>query len=270
MIFPRLLSIEIRKTLKHPALWLGLAALLALLAMFILISHLQIANGFRTGSGGLEKDVLSGLAFYNWISVLVYAIAASVISAFDYPDRSIQLWLTRGATRPRLLCARLLTILLFGMLMICFTIVALLGLGALSRMVFFGNVDAGNLNVSALPLVILRMFWSSTPYLALTVLFAVVSRSPLFAAGGTIVYGSVFEMLAMQAADKFPTLVRYLPISLAGALQTFNASVDRATSPLTAEAAIMPELRAVILIGILFMAINALSLVIFSRQDLGG
>jgi hypothetical protein len=154
--------------------------------------------------------------------------------------------------------------------MVCFTVAALLGLGAISRILSFGVVDASNLNLSALPLAILRVFWSSIPYLALTVLFAIISRSPLFAAGGTIVYGSVFEMLAMQAANRFPTLVRYLPASLTGVLQTFNASLDHAAAPLPADAAIMPEMRAVLLIGLLFVAISTASFVIFSRQDLGG
>lgn len=270
MTFLRLLTIETRKTLKHPALWLGLGALLFLLTMFIWIDHAQIARGYQESTGGLEQDLLNGLAFFHWIGVLVYAVTASVIAAFDYPDRSIQLWLNRGFSRTILLLARSTTILFFGLLMVCFTVAALMGLGAISRIIFFGAVDTSNLNLSALPLVILRLFWSSIPYLALTVLFAVISRSPLFAAGGTIVYGGLFEMLAMQAANRFPTLVRYLPASLSGALQTFNATLDRAAAPLPADAAIMPEMRAVILIGILFIAISTTSFVIFSRQDLGG
>src|SRR5512142_481746 len=107
----RLLTIEIRKTLKHPALWIGLGALVFLMGFAMLIDHAQIARGFRPGSGGIERDLIAGLAFFNWIGILTYAVTASVISAFDYPDRSIQLWLTRGVSRPRLLFARLMTIL---------------------------------------------------------------------------------------------------------------------------------------------------------------
>lgn len=269
-MLPRLFFIEIRKTLKHPALWLGLASLLLLLAAFTLISHLQVAYGYREASGGLEKDVLSGLAFYNWISVLIYAVTGSVIVAFDYPDRSVQLWLMRGVSRPVLLFARLLTTLCFGLAIVCFTVAALIGLGAISRTLLFGIVDASNLNVSALLPAILRIFWCAIPYLALTVLFAVVSRSPLFAAGATIVYGSVIELLAVQASDRFPNLVRYLPISLSQVLQTFNLSIDRATPRLFTDTAIRSEMQATIIIGILFITISALSFTIFSRQDLGG
>jgi len=269
-MFLRMLLIETRKTLKHPALWLGMLALTLLLAFEIMVTHLQIANGYRPAVGGLEQDLLNGLEFFGWIGVLVYSVVASVISAFDYPDRSIQLWLTHGVSRPVLLFARLTTILFFGLLMVCFTVAAILGLSVISRNLFFGTVDASNLNLSALLPTILRVFWTSLPYLTLTVLLAIISRSPMFAAGGTIVYGTVFEVFGMRLGSKFPTLVRYLPISLTKVLQAYNGVLDRSVPPLPIEAMTMPESRAIILIGVIFIILSAVSLVIFSRQDLGG
>lgn len=269
-MFLHMLSIEIRKTLRHPALWMGLAALLFLFAMFLWISHLQVARGELAASGGLEEDLITGLALYNWIGVLVYAVTGSVIAAFDYPDRSIQLWLARGVTRPILLFARLTAILLFGLMIVCFTLAALLGLGALSRMFVFGTVEASQLNPSAFLPVILRVFWGGVPYLALTVLFAVISRSPLFAAGGTVVYGTVIEPLAPALGERFAWLIRYMPASLSQVLQTHNSILDRAATQFSPDAAGVPEPRAILVIGILFLFINIASLVIFSRQDVGG
>lgn len=269
-MFLPMLSIEIRKTLRHPALWLGLAVLLFLLGMFLWISHLQVAQEELTASGGLEEDLLTGLTLYNWISVLVYAVAASVIAAFDYPDRSIQLWLARGVTRPILLFARLTVILFFGLMIVCFTFAALLGLGALSRMFVFGTVEASQLNPSGFLPAILRVFWGGIPYLALTVLFAVISRSPLFAAGGTVVYGTVIEPLAPALGERFAWLIGYMPASLSQVLQTHNPILDRAVTELSLDAASMPEPHAILVIGIIFLLINITSLVIFSRQDLGG
>ena len=80
-----------------------------------------------------------GLIFYNWIGILVYAIIGAVIAAFDYPDRSIQIYLNRGVPRSTLLSARLVSILFFGLLLSGFTLAALLGLGYLSRLVYFGG-----------------------------------------------------------------------------------------------------------------------------------
>jgi len=269
-MFLRLLNIEIRKTLKHPALWIGLGALVFLLSFIVFINHAQITGGYEPAVGGLEQDLLKGLAFFNWIGIIVYAVTASVITAFDYPDRSIQLWLMRGISRPILLLARLVVVLFFGLTIICLAVIAILGFAALSRSLFFGAVDASNLNFSALLPAILRLFWSSVPYLALTVLFGVVSRSPLFAAGGTIVYGTVFEFLAARLSHRFPTLIRYLPASLAQVLQTYNILLDHTAPPLPLDAGIMPEMRAILVIGMISIVLGVVSLHIFSHQDLGG
>jgi hypothetical protein len=268
MTLLHLLGIETRKTRKHPALWIGLLALLLLLGLFTLVRHLQIARGVQAVPGGLEKDLLSGLAFYNWTGVLVYAVIGAVIAAFDYPDRSIQLWLGRGVGRPLLLLARLLAMLFFGLLMVCYAVAVLLALGILSRFLLFGVVESSNLDLSALLPVILRLFWSALPYLGLALLLAVVSRSPLLAAAGTIVYGCVFEMLALQADGRFPVIVRYLPASLSQVLQASNVTLDRAAVPMDVTG--MPPQQAFLCIGILFVALSAAALVIFLRQDLGG
>jgi hypothetical protein len=114
------------------------------------------------------------------------------------------------------------------------------------------------------------VFWSGLPYLALTVLFAVISRSPLFAAGGTIIYGTVIENLLANLENRFPTLVRYLPSQLAQVLQINNLTLDRTALPLPLDAAVMPEARAILAIGIIFIILSAVALAIFSRQDLGG
>jgi hypothetical protein len=270
VIWPRLLGIETRKTLKHPALWSGLLALFLLLGIFTLVSHLQVARGVRTVQGGLEKDLLAGLAFYHWTGVLVYAVIGSVIVAFDYPDRSLQLWLARGIGRPLLLSARLATMLFFGLLVVCFVVAALLALGALSRFLLFGSIASSNLDLAALLPATLRVFWSGLPYLALALLLAVLSRSPLVTASGMIVYGCVFEMLAMQAGARFPALIRYLPASLSQSLQTSNAALDRAALAAPLDATLMSPAQAILWIGVLFAALSVVSLIIFLRQDLGG
>jgi ABC-type transport system involved in multi-copper enzyme maturation permease subunit len=268
-MFLRLISIETRKTLKHPALWIGLGGLGLLLAVITLIEHAQTANGYQP-AGGLAQDLLTGLSYFSWIGILVYAVTASVISAFDYPDRSLQLWLTRGVPRFMLLLARLTVILFFALLMVCFAMLAMLGLAALSRLLFFGSPFDASLNPLALLPAILRVFWGALPYLALTVLLAVIGRSPLFATGGAIVYGTVLESLLARLADRFPTLVRYLPAQLAQVLQIHNLALDRFAPPLPPDAASMPEARAIFAIGAIFIILSSIALIIFSRQDLGG
>ena len=80
----------------------------------------------------------------------------------------------------------------------------------------------------------------------------------------------VLEFFAARLSDRFPTLVRYLLASLSQVLQTHNTILDRAAPPLPLDAAIMPEPRAIILIGVIFIILCTASFAIFSHQDLGG
>jgi hypothetical protein len=116
----------------------------------------------------------------------------------------------------------------------------------------------------------LRIYWSSLPYLALTMLFAVISRSPFFAAGGTIIYRTVLESILMRLGDRFPTLVRYLPAQLAQVLQIQNVTLDRLALLPLRDTAIMPETQAILAIGVTFIILSSVSIFLFSRQDLGG
>ena len=268
-MFFHLFFIEARKTFRHPALWVGSLGLVFLLAVIILIEHAQVSGGYRADAG-LAQDILVGLSYFGWIGILVYAVTASVIAAFDYPDRSIQIWLTRGVPRTMLLFARLTVILFFGLLLVAFSVAVMLGISTLLRLLSFGSLDGTNLNWGALLPAILRIFWGAVPYLAMTMLFGVISRSPLFAAGATIVYGTVLENLLAKLADRFPSLIRYLPGQLAQVLQENNWNLDRLAPAIEPGAAVMPEARAILFIGFIFLTIITVALVVFSRQDLGG
>lgn len=267
-MFLRQMSIEIRKTVKHPALWIGLAALLFLLMLFTTVHHSQIKYGFISANGGLEQDLLAGLSFYNWIGGFVYAVTVSVITAYDYPG--LRLWLSRGMSRPTLLFARLTLILLMTAVMICFSIFATLALAALSRNWFFGAVDISRLNTAEVLPVILRIFWSSLPYLSLTMLLAVISRSPIFAAGGAIIYVNVVEKLLLSVSDRYPSLTRYLPGQLSLVLQNQNYMLDRTASSLVLDTRNITELVALLSIGVISVILFCLCFWIFSRQDLSG
>jgi len=161
-------------------------------------------------------------------------------------------------------------ILLISGLIILFMVVATLALSALSRSLFFGAVDISRLSTAALLPIFLRTFWISLPYLALTVLLAIVSHSPIFAGGGMIVYANVFERLLMSVSDRYPLLTRFLPGNLSMALQINYYTIDRTVSRPIFHPPLMVEPQAILAIGIIFTILCAFSFVIFSRQDLGG
>ena len=101
-MFLRLLAIETRKLLKNPALGVEVSILAFIFAAYFIIRYVTIADAVRNGlvnTRGLELDLQVGLGLFGNLSVLFYAATAAIISAYDYPDRSIQMWLVRGAPR---------------------------------------------------------------------------------------------------------------------------------------------------------------------------
>jgi len=272
-MFLRLLSIEVRKLLKHPILWLEFAGLVLIMAAYFAARYALIANSVRNGlvnTRGLETDLQIGLGLFSFMSILFYASTAALISAYDYPELGIQMWLTRGVPRSLLMLARLAVTLLFGLLLVSFAVFTILGVATVARTVFLGGYTAKDLNWAQLLPAILRVFWASLPYQAMTVLFAVISRSPLFAAGGTLVFRTVLENLLANLADRFPALIHLLPSRLGYSLQFNVYQLDRTAKAMSLDKQFLTEPQAMLVIGALFILMSGISLIIFSRQDWGG
>lgn len=269
----RLLTIETRKLLKHPLLWLELAGLLGIFSLYFAARYAMMANSVRHGlinTRGLELDLQVGIGLFVFLSILFYAATAALVSAYDFPDRGVQVWLMRGVPRSTLVLARLITVLFFGFALVTVSFLSTLGIAALMRTLFLGSYSAHDLNwVQVFP-AILRVFWGAVPYLALTVLFAVISRSPLFAAGGTLVFRSVVENLLQRLADRLPMLVRLFPSQLMFVLEFNTYKIDRGALPMTLSEQFLTEPQAALAITGLLLLFGGLAVVIFSRQDWGG
>lgn len=201
---------------------------------------------------------------------MVYAVTASVISAFDYPDRSIQLWLTRGVPRSMLLLSRLIVTLFFVLILVCFAVFAI----PVYRFALAPRILRQCGCIQSQP----ERF--PVRYSSCVLECAALSRADGFVRGHqplAALRGRWDDRLwyraqtrATNLSNRFPTLIRYLPSSLSQVLQINNFALDLSAPVLPQDAAIMPEARAVLLIGIIFIILSTISLAIFSRQDLGG
>lgn len=260
-MFLRLLTIETRKLFKHPLLWLETGALAVLFGIYY-AARLGLARG--QNAPGPETDLQAGLEFFNFFSVFFIATTTAFISAYDIPERGIQMWLARGVPRPLLILSRLVVALGAALLLISAAMLLLRGEAALARSIFTGGVGAAN--TAEIPGNILRLFWGAVPYLALTVLLASLSRSAPFAAGGTVVFRTVLENLLNSQSARFASLMRFSPAHLALALQTKILSPAQ-TAP---GEAYLNEPQAILAIGVLLVLASLLSLAIFARQDWGG
>ncbi len=272
-MFLRLFTIEIRKLFKHPLLWLGFAGLIGIFVLYFAARDAVLvrtaSNGLRDARG-LELDLQAGLELFSFLSILFYAAEAAFVSAYDYPDRGVQIWLARGVPRPLLMLTRMVVVLLLGLTLVTVSIFAILSSAMLMHTLFLGSYTTQNLNWAQIPPTILRVFWGSAPYLTLTVLLAVISRSPLFAAGGILIYRTVLENLLLHFSDRFPYLMRLLPSQLAFVLYSNIYTFDRAAPPVALTSHFLTEPPASLAITGLLVLFSAMALVIFSYQDWGG
>jgi ABC-type transport system involved in multi-copper enzyme maturation permease subunit len=272
-MFLRLLDIETRKLLKHPLLWLEFAALLGIFSLYFAVRFALIASAVRQGlsdTRGLEFDLQIGLGLFSFLGILFQAATASLVCAGDYPDNNVQMWLARGVPRPLLVLARLFITLAFGFVLVVVAVFATLGQGALMRTIFLGGYSTQNLDWAQVLPAILRMYWATVPYLALSALLAAAGRSPLFAAGGALVFRTVLENLLLNLIDRFPRLIRLLPVLLAFVLEYNTWRVDRSAHALPLGDQFVTEPQAILAISALLLLCGGLSIFFFSRQDWGG
>ncbi len=273
-MFLRLLDVEWRKLLKHPLLWLEFAGLVGILAMYFTLRYALLVSPARHGMPieprSLLLDLQDGLELFGFLSILFYAASASLITSYDFPERGIQAWLVRGVPRPLLILARLVIVLVVGVLLVALATFATLGLSGLAHLAFLGSFTADKLDWSQLPLTVLVTAWGSVPYLALSVLLAVASRSPLFAAGGAVVFRTALENSLLHLGDRFPALVPFLPAQLALALQVHTDPLQRAAPAAVLDQPLLGESQAALAIGALLVLFAAASAILFTQQDWGG
>lgn len=272
-MFLHLLSIETRKLLKHPWLWLGFLGLIGFFGLYYSARYAMLATAVRNGlvdTRGLELDLQVGIGLFSFLSILFYSATAALVSAYDFSDRGVQMWLVRGVPRSLLMLTRLVVVMTFGFVLVTVAACASLGFGALMRSLFLGSYSAQNLNWFEIFPAILRVFWGAAPYLALTVLLASISRSPLFAAGGALVFRTVLENLLMRLGDRFPSFTRLLPSQLAFVLEFYTYPLDRTAKAMHLGDTFLTEPQAALAIGALLLLFGSLSIVIFTCQDWGG
>ncbi len=266
-MYLRLLDIEARKLIRQPLAWLGLAALVGILAMYFVARYGLLA---RSGGEDLmrarswEFDLETGLVLFRFVGIIFLAAASALVGAYDLDEHGIQLWLTRGVPRSLLMLARMLVVLLVGLGIVAIAMSGSLAVGSLARIVFVGDAGVQNPDWRLLIETVLRVAWGAAPYMALTTFLAIATRSALYGAGGAIVFRTVVENILPGLADRFPTLVRLLPAQLALAMEAdLHGSAVTAT-PLLG----LPQAAASI--GILLLVFCSLTLIVFSRQDWGG
>lgn len=279
--------VEHQKLFKRAVLWVEVS-LLALVVIAINIIVFVVAQSLGSNENLRVEGASSILDFLTWPGALLQGLRLSAgpnaggmlviilvgaIFGQEYTWRTLSLWLSRGVSRPVLLGAKLLALVL-PLLLIVMT--PLLVGGALTAFFSYhltGHIPYDQVNWIQLGVGILRTAFTLLPYLSLAFLLAVASRSTMVVIGVGLAYSLLVESIAGQllglVGGTFARIGQYLPAGLANSLMGQNASmvtitVDDAT---TVTQHVTPEAAAwgIALYTLFFLG---LSILIFQRQDL--
>jgi ABC-type transport system involved in multi-copper enzyme maturation permease subunit len=166
---------------------------------------------------------------------LLALVLVGVVTAQEYPWRTLNLAVGHGTPRGRVMAAKLLAIFtaLAGWL-----VVLMLAVGAFTAFTtrqFTGSLDFGSVNPVLLGLSILRTILALAPYVTLTFCLALATRSMVTAIGVVAGYSLVVEPLFLQliglAGGGISGLASWLPMMLGSTLLKANDPTGAMLSP---------------------------------------
>jgi ABC-type transport system involved in multi-copper enzyme maturation permease subunit len=279
-----LYSNENTKLFRRALYWVGLAVLLGMgMAIFgFFFAAVQIPE-FSENLPPEQIVMFKGMltwpaSFYtalqlSWSSIgvggLLTFLLVGVVTAQEYPWRTLNLTVGHGTPRARVLAAKLLSVFtaLAGWMLLL-----MLAVGAFTAFTTWqmgGSLDLGSVNIGHLGMSMLRQLLALTPYVALTFCLAVATRSAVAAigvvAGSSLIVEPLFIQLNAVTGGGLSGATAYLPMMLSQSL--LKANELGAAGMLGAGGGMNPETAAAaiaVYTGVFLLS----AFVIFRRQDL--
>ncbi len=277
-MFWQLLRLENDRTFRRLLPWVGLLCALvpSVLTLTLLFAFLagtpEMPRQSFTWPGGIANMLRfaagSGAGYGYGLYLLV--ILTAIIMGQDYSWRTVQLWLSRGCARSHLLIARFAQLALAALLIT----LAFLLVGIVLALIFASlsqsRIDFSALDLAQLLLSYLRTAYSMLPYLALTLLIAVLTRSTVVAIGAGIVFMAAIEVslsfLLPALGEGFARVSQFFPYALALNLNQENLALAHTAVKHTA---LQPSpLVAVLCITAYTLVLFGITVWAFRRQDL--
>jgi ABC-2 type transport system permease protein len=277
-MFWNILRMESDKVFRRRLLWIGLVIVLALTSIFFLIifnvDHSASNARYWVWPGGLT----SALAFANGYSpgygyaAYVLAVVAGLVTGQEYSWRTMQLWLSHGVPRPLLLLAKFVLALAAVLLVV----LAFMLVGALVSIILtyqpHGGTNTNALDVGALLLSYLRTCYGLLPYVSLTFLLVIVSRSAVVAISGVILFMLAIELpltgILPRLGSGYAQAVQFLPFGLAQAMNQQNYAAAHLPMTTFVSAGQVNPVVAAICIAVYTLAFCGIALWVFQRQNL--
>ncbi|HZU70640.1 MAG TPA: ABC transporter permease [Ktedonobacteraceae bacterium] len=277
-MFWHILHMESDKVFKRRLLWIGLTiAILPMIIAFIAFFNVDRSvsfSGYWVWPGGFT----SALAFANGYSpgygyaAYLLAVVVGLVNAQEYSWRTMQLWLGHGISRPLLVLAKFVTALVLVLLV---TLAFLLTGGLVSLLLTFqlhSSADHNVLDVAQLLLSYLRTCYGLLPYVALTFLLVVVSRSAAVAISGVVLFMLAVELpltaLLPLLGKGYAQAAQFLPAGLANTMNQQNYAAAHLSTPTLLSTDHLSPAIAATCIAVYTLVLLGISLWIFERQNL--
>jgi ABC-type transport system involved in multi-copper enzyme maturation permease subunit len=282
-LFRNLLGIENQKNLRRNLLWIEISLLVVFMSLIFVGLYVAI-QGTPDGVTITETDMAKIPQLVSWPGALAFSLRFAAgskllliifvgsVTASEYTWRTYQLWLSRGVPRTLLLVSKFVSL----SLPILSTVTATLIAGALITAIFSlkinGSLYLDQINFWRLGWDILRTGYSLLPYVSITFLLAVATRSAVAAIGGCAGYGLIVEGLLGETLllmpGKIGAVAKYLPSNL------MQSILSASWTPPALMEDVSPGLlgpnQAAIGIVIWTLGLFCLALWMFRRQDFSG
>lgn len=204
---------------------------------------------------------------------LLLALVGATV-AQEYGWRTVSLWLSHGVPRPTVLIARFLALMLAVLIFTSALFLAITAMSAYFTVYITGTLDPGVVHFGEAVLGILRTSYVLMPYVALTFLFGVITRSMVGAIGSGTLFLLIIEPVILEIMGAlggiFHQIRMFLPDLLATSVFNLNEAIARVPFREVAEDA--PELLApapaAALIALYTLGLLTLAIWLFRRQDL--
>ena len=272
-MFWNVLRLERDKIFKRRMTWIIFATLALLIAAAEIERYIYRAHLERGAAQGLiwPGGLVNVLGFVGGnlsLGTLLLVVLLGIVTAQEYSWRSMQLWLSRGIPRPLLLGTKFIISLAPTLLL---TFIGLLvggGLTAIFSYALHGTLFTNQVDFGHVLLGYLISVYTMLPYIALTFMLAVVTRSTVVAVSGTLAFMLVVETIIAGVFNliggTFANVASYLPGSLANDLFAQDLAIAKLPIPSTT---LSPTVAA-IGIAVYILAFCGVAMWAFQRQDL--
>ena len=279
----QVVNAEQTKIFKRKILWIELGLLALAMTLLYVVAFSVIASDSSgqvppeaiEGSLTWPAGLTSGLSFAagpNLGGILMILLVGAVV-AQEYTWGTLQLWLSRGISRPLFLGAKFVALLLPAFFIVLTALLVGGTISAAFSLYFLGGIPFAQVAWGELGWSVLVFTYSLLPYAALTFFLAVASRSTVVSIGGGLAYALLLEGIILQLIGTlggvWGQIGRYVPGGLARGMLAIDSGINVQVGEASIERIQFLEPgMAALGIALYILVFVLASLLIFRRQDL--